>query len=125
MFDPAWPEYDMALRLGEVYLIRAEARLSLGDLAGAAADLNVVRSRANLPAVTATDSAGLMTALRHERQVELMVEWGLRWLDLKRMGIADAVLGAEKPTWVSTAVLWPIPATELVNNPALVQNKGY
>lgn len=125
MYDPAWPEYDMVLRLGEVYLIRAEGRLLSGDVTGAAADLNVIRFRAGLPAVAAADSAGLMTALRHERQVELMVEWGHRWLDLKRMGVADVVLGAEKPTWKPTAVLWPLPATELVNNPGLVQNGGY
>ncbi len=125
VYDPAWPEYDMVLRLGEVYLIRAEARLYSGDLVGAAADLNVIRFRAGLPAVTAVDSAGLLAALRHERQVELMVEWGHRWMDLKRMGVADVVLGGEKPKWVSTAVLWPLPATELVNNPGLVQNVGY
>ena len=123
--DPAWLEYNMVLRLGEVYLIRAESRVMEGNLVGATADLNLVRSRAGLAAVTATDQAGLLAAVRHERQIELMTEWGQRWLDLKRSGQADAVLGVEKPGWKPTAVLYPLPATELVNNPALVQNPGY
>jgi hypothetical protein len=57
--------------------------------------------------------------------VELVAEWGHRWLDLKRMGIADLVLGSEKPGWVGTDTLYPIPAGELTINPKLLQNPGY
>lgn len=41
-------ECSIVLRLEEQYLIRAEARAHLGDLAGAAEDLNAIRNRAGL-----------------------------------------------------------------------------
>jgi hypothetical protein len=66
-----------------------------------------------------------LAAILHERQVELVAEWGHRWLDLKRVGMADAVFGSEKPGWVGTDTLYPIPAAELTANPKLVQNPGY
>ncbi|HEY6901182.1 MAG TPA: RagB/SusD family nutrient uptake outer membrane protein [Puia sp.] len=119
-YDPSRKEYDMVIRLGEIYLIRAEARLHEGLVNEASADLNTIRSRAGLAPVTANDSTIL-----HERQVELMTEWGHRWLDLKRSNFATTVLGPIKATWKPTAVLYPLPATELVNNPGLVQNSGY
>lgn len=125
MDDPSWREYNMVLRLAEIWLLRAEARVMLGNLAGAAADLNVIRYRAGLPATTATDAGDLLAAIRHERQIELAVEWGQRWLDLKRSGLADVILGAEKSSWKHTAALFPIPNTELSKNPNLVQNDGY
>jgi hypothetical protein len=118
-------EYNMVLRLAELYLIRAEARVRQGDVTGGANDLNVVRLRAGLPATTADDVPGLLAAILHERQIELVAEFGHRWLDLKRLGLADAVLGAEKPGWTGTDTLYPIPAQELTENPALVQNPGY
>jgi hypothetical protein len=118
-------EYNMVLRLAELYLIRAEARAMLGDVTGGQADLAIVRGRAGLPPVTVGDVAGLLTAILHERQVELVAEWGHRWLDLKRTGMADEVLGIEKPGWVGTDTLYPIPAQELRANSRLIQNPGY
>jgi len=123
--SPVDTEYNMVLRLAEVYLIRAEARAQLGDIAGAQADLDMVRVRAGLGATTAGDVSGLLAAILDERQVELVAEWGHRWLDLRRMGMADAVLGNEKPGWVGTDTLYPIPAGELGANPRLSQNAGY
>jgi starch-binding outer membrane protein, SusD/RagB family len=123
--NPPNSEYDIVLRLAEMYLIRAEARAQQGNTAGAAADLNIVRQRAGLPPTAATDEAGLLRAILHERQTELFAEWGHRWLDLKRTGEAGAVLGAEKLGWQATDELYPIPANELTENPTLVQNPGY
>ena len=40
------------MRLAETYLLRAEANMLKGDLAAAAADINVVRSRANATPVS-------------------------------------------------------------------------
>jgi hypothetical protein len=125
VYDPAWTEYDMVLRLGEIYLLRAEARVFEEDYAGAAADLNMIRHRAGLATTTASDGSDLLPAIRHERQIEFSVEWGQRWLDLKRSGQADPVLRATKPAWTHKAALFPIPAGELVKNPNLVQNDGY
>lgn len=119
-------EYEMVMRLAEQYLIRAEARAQLSDLEDATSDLNVIRNRAGLKATNAADKSSLLTAIAHERQVELFCEWGHRWLDLKRTGTANAVLGAEKPThWQATDVLYPIPQEAINTNPKLVQNPGY
>jgi len=118
----------MLFRLGEQYLIRAEARAQQGDVSDAASDLNVIRTRAGLPATTAATQPDLLTAVMHERQTELCFEWGHRWLDLKRTGTIDAVLGAPgnaKPGWKPTAALFPIPYTQTQLNPFLTQNPGY
>ncbi len=118
-------EYEIVLRLGEQYLIRAEARAQQNNISGAQSDLNVIRSRAGLAGTTASDQASLMTAVGHERQVELFYEWGHRWLDLKRMGLSATVLGVEKTGWKATDTLLPVPLTAISTNPALTQNLGY
>lgn len=114
----------MMLRLAEQYLIRAEARAELDQYDDALDDLNIIRERAGLEDVSFTDKEALLTAIMHERQVELFCEWGNRWFDLKRRGIADAVLGS-KSGWQSTDALYPIPLNELRTNPFLDQNAGY
>jgi starch-binding outer membrane protein, SusD/RagB family len=119
-------EYSMVLRLAEQWLIRAEARAEQGNVSGAEDDLNVIRTRAGLPNTTANDKASLLTAILHERQVELFSEWGHRWLDLKRTRLADQVLGSVKaPGWQSTDTLYPIPKLDITNDPNLTQNPGY
>jgi starch-binding outer membrane protein, SusD/RagB family len=124
-------EYSVVLRLSEQYLIRAEARAQQNNIVGttgAVADLNVVRTRAGLTVLDATgmSQAQCLTNIEQERRVELFLEYGNRWFDLKRTKRADAVLGALKPaTWKSTAVLYPIPLIEIQNAPQLTQNDGY
>jgi hypothetical protein len=119
-------EYTTILRLGEQFLIRAEARAQLEKIGDAQDDLDAIRHRANLLPTTAGDKASLLLAIEHERQVELFCEWGHRWLDLKRTGRADAVLGAEKSAgWQSTDVLFPIPQSAINTNKSLHQNDGY
>jgi starch-binding outer membrane protein, SusD/RagB family len=122
-------EYSTILRLGEVYLIRAEARAQLGE-ANAVNDLNVIRKRAGLADYSgATDKISLLAAILHERQVELFTEQGHRWFDLKRTGKIDAVMTAYAPTkgatWSSSKQLFPIPQNERNNDPNLSQNNGY
>ncbi|TWJ04687.1 putative outer membrane starch-binding protein [Mucilaginibacter frigoritolerans] len=118
-------EYYTIFRLAEMYLIRAEARAEQSNISGAQADLSVIRNRAGLPNTTAGDQASILLAIEQERRIELNNEWGHRWLDLKRTGRANAVIGALKPTWNSTAELFPIPSVEITNNPNLTQNPGY
>lgn len=117
------------MRLAEMYLIRAEARAQQSKLAGAngaIADLNVLRTRAKAPAITATSQADVLLAVEQERVYELAFE-GHRWYDLVRTGRAQAVMSAFSPNWKSTYELWPIPQSEIQQNPALVgkQNPGY
>ena len=128
--DAPVTEYQMVLRLGEVYLNRAEARAQLSDINGALADLNVIRTRGGLPDYSGpTDKASLVNAILHERQVELFTEWGHRWLDLKRTGTVDAVMSIVTPqkggSWNSNWQWYPISQDQLQKNSFLIQNAGY
>ncbi|MBT1697921.1 RagB/SusD family nutrient uptake outer membrane protein [Fulvivirgaceae bacterium PWU4] len=123
-------EYSMVLRLAEQYLIRAEARAQQNKLAEAIADVDTIRHRAGLPLIQNTNPGigkeELILAIMQERRVEFMAEWGHRWLDLKRTLRADAVLSSVKADWQPTDVLYPIPQSEIDNNPNLQpQNEGY
>jgi hypothetical protein len=120
-------EYYTLLRLAEQYLIRAEARAQQNKTADAAADLNVLRKRAGLPNTTASSQTDLLTAIAHERRIELFAEWGHRWFDLKRTGKASGVLSVlpTKQPWSDNSLLFPINSLELTNGPGLEQNPGY
>jgi len=119
-------EYLMVLRLAEQYLIRAEARAEQNELTGAASDLNIIRMRAGLNPTTATSQADILTAIQHERRVELFTEWGHRWFDLRRWGTAVPLLSSEKPNSVTEDdLLYPVPQSEISVNSNLTQNPGY
>ena len=122
-------ENDMVLRLGEQYLILAEAYANTGDLVNAAKYLNMIRNRAGLPNTTASTQSDMLTAILHERQVELFTEWGHRWLDLKRTKTIDAVMSVvcllKGTTWNTNWQLYPIPTYDLQADANLVQNPGY
>lgn len=124
-------EYFMILRLGEQYLIRAEARALQNNMDGAKADLNKIRDRAGLGNTSANDMTNLLAAILHERQVELFGELGHRWFDLKRVDKIDEVMALETPkkftanTWLSFQKLYPIAKGELSRAPNLDQNSGY
>lgn len=121
-------EYVVVLRLAEQYLIRAEARAQQNKLTGAGSaleDVQVVRTRAGLTDLTVTAQSDILLAIETERYHELFTEMGHRWLDLKRTGRANTVLGAQKSTWQSSAALFPIPSQQRTAVPALTQNAGY
>jgi hypothetical protein len=117
----------MVFRLGEMYLIRAEAAAELNNLSGALADVNIIRARAGLAASTAnvTSQTAVLAAVMHERQTELCFEWGNRWFDLKRTGTVGTVLTAEKTGWQSYDALYPLPQAQIQLNNQLTQNPGY
>ncbi|MHA7865009.1 RagB/SusD family nutrient uptake outer membrane protein [Flagellimonas marinaquae] len=119
-------EYSILFRLAEQYLIRAEARARLGNLIGAANDLNQIRERAGLASTQADTQTELLEAIQKERQLELFTEQGHRWFDLKRTGNAGTILDNIKPNWNETNLLLPIPESQLELNPNLLpQNAGY
>jgi hypothetical protein len=102
-------------RLGEVYLISAEAQgRNLG-----LARLNELRAFRGLgPVFPATDIA-FIDAIIAERRRELLAE-NFMYVDLVRTGRAKTVLGI-----LDHQLVLPIPNTELRVNPKLVPNPGY
>lgn len=117
----------MIFRLGEVLLLRAEARAMQGQTAGAVEDLNMIRKRAGLlPLTPSLTQEEVMQAVEQENRTELFCEWGHRWADLKKRKNAAQIIGEHKRFSVSSEdLLFPIPASELLINPNLVQNPGY
>jgi hypothetical protein len=128
----ATAEYPIMLRLGEQYLIRAEARAQQANIKGAnsaQSDLDVIRTRAGLQGTTAGNQTDMIAAILDERRHELFSEFGHRWFDLKRTNTIDAVMvSASKKKgglWKSDWALYPIPAETVLRTPGLKQNPGY
>ncbi len=112
------------IRLGEIFLNRAEAKAHLND-ATAIDDLNKTRFRAGLANLSGLTGHPLLDAIIQERRLELFAEWGFRFYDLRRTGQLNAVLAPIKSQWIATGALFPIPASEILAAPNLVQNPGY
>jgi hypothetical protein len=123
-------EYSMVLRLGEQYLIRAEARAQQNKLTDAISDIDMIRARAGLAGLPNTlAQPQILAAVAHERQVELFSE-GHRWLDLKRTNTVDAVMSSVTPlkvsgSWDTRQQLYPLSSTDIQTGVNLVQNPGY
>jgi hypothetical protein len=120
-------EYYVLLRLAEQYLIRAEAEAQLNDLTDAINDLNIIRTRAGLPGLSAAlNQQQVLAAVMQERRIELFAEWGHRWFDLKRTNQATPTLDTiSYKQWTPNAQLYPIPMSEITTDPNLTQNPGY
>ena len=124
------------MRLGEIYLLHAEALAKTGHISDAIEYVNKVRDRAGIariPEPASEDEA--IDAILHERRLELAFE-GFRFYDLLRHGFerAKAVHDAmpQKDSYwqprlplTEETVLMPIPQTALDNNPSLTPNPGY
>lgn len=100
-------------RLAETYLLRAEAYFDLNDPASAAADINVVRARAQASPVDPADVD--MDYILDERMRELGSEEKRR-LTLMRTGLWYDRVKKCNP-YYSDALpkynVWPIPAAEI------------
>jgi len=116
-------------RLAETYLIRAEAYLGANDPGNAAADINIVRARANASSVLPANVD--INYILDERMRELGIEEKRR-LTLARLGLVydRTVNVAHNPVAANvkpTSNLWPIPQSEIESNKdaVLTQNPGY
>lgn len=119
-------EFTTLIRLAEVFLIRAEARAMQEKLFEALGDLNKIRSRAGLADLQMVNKEDILNAIYKERRLELFGELGDRWIDLIRTGRANAVLPIIKgSSWSATDMLFPIPQSEMLRHPGMVQNPGY
>ncbi|HMG17306.1 MAG TPA: RagB/SusD family nutrient uptake outer membrane protein [Gemmatimonadales bacterium] len=120
--DFAW------FRLGEIYLIKAEAQHVLGQDGPALTVLNTLRARTDpvAPALAAVSDSVILS----ERLFELFGE-SKRRQDLIRFGkftgrtdAASGLIGGKvaRPDYY---VLMPVPQTQINANPLLTQNPGY
>jgi hypothetical protein len=121
-------------RSAEFILLRAEMNARKGNAATALADLNAIRQRAGLPALT-TALANLAEEVKTEQVRELFTE-GQRVFDLKRRrepidpadrllspGNVDcAVTGCQPVLWNSRFTVFLVPQTYLDRNPLAIQN---
>jgi hypothetical protein len=122
------PKHVMVMRYAEVLLINAEAALQTGQTGTALTSINLVRTRAKVPALT---GAPTLLQIWHERRVELAMEQD-RFFDLARQdalqpGRAAAAFAADGgKTWTATKALFPIPQQQIdLSGGNLKQNPGY
>lgn len=129
-YDPNGKMYTdiYAIRLAETYLLRAEAYLDKSDKEDAAADINVVRARAQ--AAPVAPEAVDMDYILDERARELAVEEPRR-LTLARLGLlyerVQRYNAVSAPTIQAFNNLLPIPQNIIDANTgaAFSQNTGY
>ena len=112
------------IRISDIYLMRAEAKLRSGDEAGALQDINLIRSKRNAEGKTLPEYSSLTAEdVLKERGYELYWE-GLRRQDLIRFGEFTKSY-QEKPETNPTRQLYPIPTSAVDVNENLQQNDGY
>lgn len=107
------------LRYADVYLMRAEAKLRKGDVDGARADVNAVRSARNAAQINTLD----LDKMLDERGFEMYWE-GHRRQDQIRFGKFEGTWH-EKTVSDKNKRVFPIPQAAVDANPNLRQNQGY
>ena len=134
------------LRYADVLLIKAEAIVrSGGDADAAIGIVNQIRKRARestndgsvatIPADFALgqNSTAVLEHVFNERRLELAGEEGHRWYDLRRRHLAGEI---DLSTWDFSSVRsdfsfeahhinFPLPGSEVIQNPNMDQNKDY
>ena len=119
------------LRYADVLLMYAEAQNEINGAPTSDAynAINQVRSRANVPNLTAgLSQSAFRDSVFLERRKEFIQE-GHRWFDLVRQGgtvLVDALHKIPAKSAASSKnTLFPIPLVEVQLNPKLTQNPGY
>jgi starch-binding outer membrane protein, SusD/RagB family len=75
------------IRNEELILLRAEARIGLGNLPAAAEDINFIRvTSGGLAPRTDLDASNIVDELLKQRRYSLLFEGGHRWIDMRRYG---------------------------------------
>ncbi|MGO3184275.1 MAG: RagB/SusD family nutrient uptake outer membrane protein [Aequorivita sp.] len=116
------------LRLGEIYLVHAEALTRAGGDTGLALQsLNTIRERAGVEIKDFTDAPTLLEDIRQEKLLELFFENGEPLFDLVRYDVLGNLEASSiKPTLnTESKFVLPIPSEVLIGNDAMVQNPGY
>jgi len=106
--------------------------------------VNLVRNRANMPSLPSMDKTQFVERLRNERRVELAFE-GHRFWDIRRWKMGEestTIYGlnitnnfdgtftydrivVQDRVWDDKMYFYPIPASEIFKNNALIQNEGW
>lgn len=111
----------LIFRLADIYLLRAEANMKLGNTGAAVSDLNMIRSKANVPNYTgATDITSLTKAIFDERAIELVGE-GQSGFDRIRMNYYAGVSWMNPGRISHQGCFWPVDPTIISINPAIIQ----
>lgn len=127
--DDRVPDNDIILyRLGEVYLMMAEAYAGANDVTNAIKYLNKTRNRANIGDYTGTaNKASVEKEILDERGRELFFE-NKRWFDLVRFhkgGTINVYTYVPNLIGKTTPLFWPLAENVMSNNDALQQTDGY
>jgi hypothetical protein len=111
------------MRISDIYLIRAEAKMRSGDEPGARADVNYIRSKRSAAGKTLPQLTSVtLDDILKERGYELYWE-GLRRQDLVRFAkFTDA--WQEKPTTSAGRNIFPVPTSAADVNENLDPNLG-
>jgi starch-binding outer membrane protein, SusD/RagB family len=121
----------MLIRLAEMYLIKAECQMQLGDNSGALSTINYLRAKRAIQGKDNTISGTVdMNTIMDERCLEFIGEQ-MRWFDLKRTHtLIDRVNSYNKQASVnikSYHYYRPIPSSQIesVSNLSTVEGEGF
>lgn len=93
------------LRYAEVLLMNSEALVRQGK--NGDAPFNLVRERAQMSKINGVTLDDIID----ERRMELCCEWGTRYADILRYGLAEKLLGSNG--WTPEKAYYPLPAEQL------------
>lgn len=116
------------LRLSEMFLTRAEARVKQGNMPGALGDLNIIHTRAGLAPLTGLTGSPLFNAIMRERRLELAFEGHIGY-DYFRTGLpmernyASFNSGPLTVGPTEARVVMRISLDVIIENPNVTQNE--
>lgn len=114
----------LLMRLADIYLLRAEAYARQNKPTEAVADLDLIRSKANVPAYTgATDRTSLMKAIFEERAIEFVGEGQSAYDRIRMDYYFEGVPWMNQNRITKRGYFWPVASGIISVNPAIVQSE--
>jgi tetratricopeptide (TPR) repeat protein len=121
---------EYAMRYADVLLMLAEAKTMQGKVGEAIPLVKRIRDRAKLATIVMTgwSQTQMMDEIMHQRNVEFARE-GIHWYDLRRWGTLEKVIKESQVggylNYSAKYNYFPIPESELNNNPKMTQNANW